>query len=540
MDARTEQTLFDLPVSPDQISILLPPAKLRRINFSALDFTTARDATFEYIRTYYPDDFNDFVASNGIIMLSEVQASNVSKIALRGDLLSNEGFLPTCTTELAATQHLALINQKFRTQTPAVVDIEVTVQSPLTTNLEISPGMRFTVKGPDNKPVYYEIYRAPGDFTSNIVVPASKRGVIAFGLEGRSIGPVRATSTGGINQTITISNSSILEQPVTVQVCTGPDCEYWTVVTEPLERYGPNDKVVNAQFYSDYMTLTFGDDVNGKAPLAGQEIQINYRIGGGSRGRIGSYAIDETRPVSPLPPADAPIQVLFRNTTPSSGGTDRETLEQVKKRAPRDFAVRAFATTRPASIVTDADYVEVAGTFAHPVYGAVAKAIATIRTGLNANLVELYILAQGANGLVTPSLGLKLALQTYIDEFNVLTDTLSVLDGAVKPIEVDMTVVVNRNADASFVRTQVNEALNTFFATTNREMGQALYITDIIEIITAIDGVLYVDLFQPANNILPTGLLGGANPTDATGVGVNEIIVEAQRNIRIYYEKGRT
>jgi phage-related baseplate assembly protein len=199
--------------------------------------------------------------------------------------------------------------------------------------------------------------------------------------------------------------------------------------------------------------------------------------------------------------------------------------------------VRAFATARPASIVTDADYVEVAGTFAHPVYGAVAKAIATIRTGLNANLIELYILAQGADGLVTPSLGLKLALQTYIDEYNILTDTLSVLGGAVKPIEVDMTVVVNRNADASFVRTQVKEVLDAFFATTNREMGQALYVTDITEIITAIDGVLYVDLFRPTNNILPTGLLGGEDPT---GVGVNEIIVETQRNIRIYYEKGRT
>jgi hypothetical protein len=177
----------------------------------------------------------------------------------------------------------------------------------------------------------------------------------------------------------------------------------WTVTTNPLETYSADAEVVNVTYYSDRIDLLFGDDINGKAPLAGQQIVVNYRIGGGVRGRIGSYAINESRSISPSSPATAPVQVTFRNLVASSGGTDRETMEQAKKRAPRDFVVRAFASDRPASITTSSDYAQVVSSFASPVYGSVAKAVATVRTDLNANLVELYVLAYGATGLVTPS-----------------------------------------------------------------------------------------------------------------------------------------
>jgi len=537
MSDTTPLTLFDLPIAPEEIGVLLPPAKLRRIDFSALDFSTARRATVEYIKSYFPNDFNDWVAHNGIMMLIETQASNVAKLSLRADLLSNEAFLPSCTTEAAAIEHLALINQKIRAQTPAVVDVEVSVQSALTVNMEIDPAIHFTMTGPDGRSVNYELFRAPGDFTSKIIIPAGKRGVIAYGLEGRSVGPIRLVSPGGPGQAFSIRGTDILGEPVTIDVFTGDASQSWTATIDPLERYSATDTVVNVTFFSDRLDLLFGDNVNGKAPLAGQEIQVSYRIGGGIRGRIGSYAINESRSLSPAPPATAPVQVLFRNLQPSSGGTDRETLEQAKKRAPRDFAVRAFAADRPASIVTPTDYANVASTFAHPVYGSIAKAVATVRTSKNANLVELYVLAYGPTGLVTPSMGLKQALKTYVSEYNVLTDIVDVLDGAIKSIVVDMTVVAHRNADASIIRTKVNAALDSYFDVTSRDLGQPLYVSDIIETVSAVDGVSYVDLFNPVNNVLPTKQL--ADPT-SSGVGINEIVVEGERNVKIFYEKSRT
>ena len=66
------ETFFNLPTDPDEFSVLLPPSALRKIDFSALEFATARRALVEYIKTYFPDDFNDFVSNNGVIMLLEL------------------------------------------------------------------------------------------------------------------------------------------------------------------------------------------------------------------------------------------------------------------------------------------------------------------------------------------------------------------------------------------------------------------------------------------------------------------------------------
>lgn len=523
------ETLFDLPNTPDEFGVILPPPNLRRLDFSGLDFTTARRAGVEYIKTYFPDDFNDFIASNGMMMLLEIIASTTGKISLRGDILANEGTLPTAQTEEAVVNHLALINQRIKRQTPAVVDVEVSVDQPTYTDIEIEPGTSFTVNGPDGASVTYEIYRAPRDWRGKIIIPAGKRGVIAYGLEGSFASPVEVTSAGGGGQNYVIQDANILESPIFVKVTVGNTTEEWKVITEPIERYGPTDKVVETIFIEDKVKFRFGDDVSGQAPVSGSFIQFSYRVGGGIRGRIGISQIDTTRQLTPLPPANAATTVRFRNISPSSGGTDRETIEAAKKRAPRDFALQR-------SIVTAEDYAQSASTFSHPVFGAISKSLATIRTGLNANRVEVFALADGPDGLpVTPSAGLKTGLVTFFNDLNVLTDHVVVLDGAIRPVDVEMTVIVNRNADASVVKERVESSVTAYFDITKWEMGLPFYLSNFIETIKRIDGIAYVDVFVPQGNILPTGKL--ADPTNTTGIGYNELIVMGSRKITYYYEK---
>lgn len=527
--ADNRETLFDLPNAPEQFGVVLPPASLRRIDFSGLDFDTARRAIIEYTRTYWPDEFNDFVASNGIIMLTEIVASVVGKLSLRSDILANEGYLPTSQSEEAVVNHLALINQKIRRQTPAVVEIQVSVTNPVFSDIRVQAGTQFSIRGSDGKPVYYEVYRAPGDFKSDIVIPAGKRGVIAYGLEGRFASPVVAFSSGGPNQTYTIAQAGVLESPVTLTVWTGDAPQEWTVTTKPIERYGPVDRVVEVDFVADSVIFRFGDDLTGAAPLSGQKLSFDFRVGGGSRGRIGVGRINDSRQVTPQPPANAPVQVLFTNVMPSSGGTDKESLEAAKRRAPRDYSLRT-------GIVTAEDYAQVAHAFAHPVFGAVSKAVATIRTGRNANLVEIYCLAEGPDGVpVTPNAGLKAGLKTYYSQLNVFTDSIAILDGRLRPVDVEMNVVVSRNVDASVVKAKVEAAITSFFALPKWEMGQALYTSALEALVKDIDGVKYVDLFQPSDNILSLDTQAVTDPVP--GVAYNELVVEGNRNTNYYYEK---
>ena len=524
-----QETLFDLPNAPEAFGVVLPPARLRRLDFSGLDYTTARRAIIEYIHTYYPGQFNDFVASNGIIMVTEIVASVVAKLSLRGDILANEATLPTAQTERAVINHLALINQRIRRQTPAVADIEVSVDLPTSTDVEITSGTTFTTTGgPDGQQIIYETFRAPGDWTSKIIIPAGKRGVIAWGVEGSFASPVVATSAGGPNQTFQITEPNILESPIFVTITVGGSTEEWVVITEPIERYGSNDKVVEVNFFEDVAAFRFGDDITGQAPQSGSEIKFRFRTGGGIRGRIGAGQIDSQLQISPNPPANAAVSVRFRNISPSNGGTDRETITQAKKRAPRDFAVQR-------SIVTADDYAQTASTFAHPVFGAITKAIATIRTGLNANLVEIYALSEGPDGIPTaPNAGLKAGLETFFSNLNVLTDHVKVLDGKILAVDVEMNVIINRNTDASIIKDKVESAINNFFDISRWDMGQGLFVSNLIEVVEAIDGVSYVDLFEPFNNILPNGDL---DSTDGNGVKFSELIIEGKRTTSYYYEK---
>lgn len=523
-----DETLFDLPLVPDEFGVVLPPSNLRKIDYSGLDFDTSRRAIFEYIRTYFPNEFNDFVASNGIVMLVEIVASVVAKLSLRADLLANESTLPTATTEVAVQNHLALINQRIKRQTAAITDIEVSVDTPTVTDVECEPGERFTITGPDGDAVYYELYRAPNDWTSKIVIPAGKRAVIAFGIEGQFGSELKVTSPGGPDQRYTLEVASVLESPIIVKVATGAEVETWRVTSLPLERYGPADKVVEAIFTSEYVIFRFGNNVNGLQPLSGSIITFNYRVGGGRRGRIGVSAIDAMRTITPLPPANVPIPVRFRNITASSGGTDQESIEEAKKRAPRDYALQN-------NIVTSDDYAQAAISYSHPVYGKVLKAFATLKSGLNANYVQLYVLSEGANSLpVAPSAGLKIGLKTYINQYNVLTDDVDVMDGALKAVNIELNVIMDRNADATILKERVESAITTFFDPSNWDIGRPLYISNIVELVESIDGVSYVDIFSPKDNILPTGKL--ADPTEE-GLGYNQMIVEGTRKTSYFYEK---
>jgi hypothetical protein len=529
-DLNNETTLFDLPNTPEEFGVIVPDSKLRRIDFSGLDFDTARRAIIEYIKTYFPDQFNDFVASNGIMMITEIVSSVVAKLSLRADLLANEATLPTSTTEEAVINHLALINQRIKRQTPAVVDIEISVDVPTNTDIEISPGSLFTIaSGPSGQRVVYEVFRAPGDWNSNLTIPAGKRGIIAWGVQGQFAPSVTALSAGGINQVYQIESERILDDPLFVTITVGNEEEEWQVIKEPIERYGPNDKVVEVNFFENNAVFRFGDNVTGQAPPSGANITFRYRVGGGIDGRIGVAQIDEVRQIAPNPPSNAVVSVRFRNVTPSSGGTDRETIEQAKRRAPRDFAVQK-------SIVTADDYAQIASNFTHPVYGAIIKAIAAIKTSLNANLVEIYALAAGPDNVpVTPSVGLKKGLETYFSDLNVLTDFVRVYDADIRPVDINMNVIIDRNYDASIIKEKAESVITEFFNIENWSMGEGLYRSNLIDVIEQIDGVSYVDLFEPYDNILPDSNIN--TPNDVNTVKFNELITEGQRVTNYYYEK---
>jgi phage-related baseplate assembly protein len=523
-----EETFFELPTDPEEFGVVLEPAKLRRIDFSALEFQEIRRATIEYIKTYYPTLFNDFVANNGIIMITELVSYIGGLLSQRSDIIADESFLPTAQTEDAVSQHLALINNEINRATPAVIDVEISIDSEAPTPINIPAGVQFRIVGADGLPLTYELYRAPGDFISPITIFPGTRGIIGFGIEGRFIAPLVAESAGGPNQEFEILESNILTSPIAVDITTGNTTAAWTQI-DTLERAGPNDEVFEVLFFEDRAIVRFGNDVAGKALLAGQVATVRFRVGGGIRGRIAANAINETRPINPEAPASASVEVLFRNPNPSSGGTDKESLDAARLRAPKESAALSSATSGE-------DYSVQARGFTHPIFGSVLKAVASLKTSLNANIVFLHVLAAGPDDIpVLPSLGLKQSLQTYFGDLKVLTDEVRIEDGAIKPVDVRANVVISRSADPAQVRVEVDSRLKEFFSVDNFDMGQPLYQAQIYELLQSIEGVKFVQLREPVDDILMSK--EGAVTANDNQVGFDELITLGSVNVKLYFEK---
>ena len=66
-----------------------------QVDFQAYDFDTMRTAMVEYIKTNFPENFNDYIESSEFIAIIELLAYLAQSIAFRMDVNTRENFLET-------------------------------------------------------------------------------------------------------------------------------------------------------------------------------------------------------------------------------------------------------------------------------------------------------------------------------------------------------------------------------------------------------------------------------------------------------------
>jgi hypothetical protein len=110
------------------------------------------------------------------------------------------------------------------------------------------------------------------------------------------------------------------------------------VFTLTPEQYSPV-LTSNGSTWFDYdgdggTTIRFGDGTFGTSPLPGTGFTATYRTGGGAAGNVPADAITGVAATSP----QASLIQACTNPFPATGGTDAETLQQIRDRAPRNFS----------------------------------------------------------------------------------------------------------------------------------------------------------------------------------------------------------
>jgi len=67
----------------------------KEIDFQSYDFQTIRKSMVDYLRNFYPEDFNDFIESSEYIALIDLIAYIAQSLSFRADLNARENFLET-------------------------------------------------------------------------------------------------------------------------------------------------------------------------------------------------------------------------------------------------------------------------------------------------------------------------------------------------------------------------------------------------------------------------------------------------------------
>ena len=67
----------------------------KEIDFQSYDFQTIRKAMVDYLREFYPEDFNDFIESSEYVALIDLIAYIAQSLSFRSDLNARENFLET-------------------------------------------------------------------------------------------------------------------------------------------------------------------------------------------------------------------------------------------------------------------------------------------------------------------------------------------------------------------------------------------------------------------------------------------------------------
>jgi len=91
----------------------------KNADFQSYDFETIRKSMIDYLRNYYPEDFNDFTESSEYVALIDLIAFLGQSLAFRTDLNARENFFDTAERRDSILKLASLINYNAKRNTPA-------------------------------------------------------------------------------------------------------------------------------------------------------------------------------------------------------------------------------------------------------------------------------------------------------------------------------------------------------------------------------------------------------------------------------------
>ncbi|MDT5294748.1 MAG: hypothetical protein QOJ76_1628 [Acidobacteriota bacterium] len=277
--------------------------------------------------------------------------------------------------------------------------------------------------------------------------------------------------------------------------------ESWTARRDLLNS-GPfaQDFVVETESDGS-IYLRFGNNQQGARPAPGSVFDVTYRVGNGTYGNVGPNTIRR------VVLNDAGYINVVRNPLAATGGTDPESLDEVRLNAPQAFDTQERA-------VTPDDYTVVAKRFP----GVQNAATRILWTG---SWLTAFVYVQREDGRPLDA-AYRDALNDFMENYRIIGADVEISAPYYVPLEIKLAVYVGPHHPQSVVLRRLVETFSTsvlpdgsygFFYPGNFTFGQAVYLSRIIAAAMGVPGVVRVEalhfkrMAQPSRDEIKTGII---------------------------------
>ncbi|RKX63114.1 MAG: hypothetical protein DRP42_08015, partial [Tenericutes bacterium] len=339
------------------------------ISYTSRDFESIVEELEAYVLATRPELWSDFFQSNLGVVLIDLVALVGDMLSAGQDMVAMEVFLSTMQRYESALRFATSVGYRPTSAQAAevVVQAEVLPDAVVQYGAVISAGATLQSAGGKG----YELLE-------DATIPAGST-ISRLTLYEGSSHEDNYSNTGEPNQEVTTSESIVAEESWDVFVgdATIPNNEWTEVENVALETSAT--KVYQVSFTGDgNLKVKFGDGSAGKIP--DDLITIKYRTTDGVSGNVPIYSIQGQLQADIIGPSGV-VAISYSNSdTPAAGGSDRESLEELRVNIP--------AFIRSAGVfITLLDYesnvVRVSGV-------SLAKAVRSIAS-YSGNVIELNV-----------------------------------------------------------------------------------------------------------------------------------------------------
>ena len=275
---------------------------------------------------------------------------------------------------------------------------------------------------------------------------------------------------------------------------------------DALDQFTTVGATLDLQRYSNNFSL-------GSALIPNSTLFIQYRVGGGLATNLGTNVITQIGTVSfyvngpsELTNSSVVNSLRCNNVTAAIGGAGIPSLEEIRNYVSFNFSAQKRA-------VTVQDYEAIIRNMPSE-FGAPAKVSITE----NNNKILIQLLSYDTSGKLTNIVSdtLRQNVATYLSNYRMMNDYISILTANVIDLGVDISVVLDATQNQGVVITNIINKISDYFNPANTELGKNVFVSELKRIVQAENGVISITDLSVFN------LVGGQYSSSQTSMSYSD------------------